>query len=672
MTSQPVATATTAVKPAAKGESGLGMGRFKSLPSWSRWTVLAFTAATVGLFIYFNLEEFPFSIDVPVLEPIKYYYLLYVMAMVPIFMLFPMRKADKKKLPWYDILLGLLGMGISIYFLTNADTIAAAGWQTPPNTTVLIAAILVFVLSIEAGRRVGGLVFLIICLVFGAYPLYSQWMPGPLYGVPMSFDKLMGQFAFSTNGILGLPAEVNGNIVIGYLIFSGVMVSSGAGNFFLDLAIGLMGRFRGGPAKVSVVASALFGSLSASAVANVVAIGSVTIPAMKKLGYPPHYAGAIEACASTGDALTPPVMGTIAFVMAILTGVSYAEIAVAAALPAVLFFFGLLIQVDGYAARTGLVGMPKAEIPPLKGTLKKGWVFILAFVFLVWVLMSLGWTAEGPIIASVILIGLSWTNRDLRIGGKKLMETFGAVGTLIAWMIAILLPVGLIVAGLTVTGTAANIISQVVNLGQSNSFLILVVTAVACYLLGMIGLALLPYIFLAVTMAPIVVKAGGLDLIGVHLFLVYMVSLSGITPPVAMLAFVGAAVAGAPPMKTGWTAMRLGIVLFFIPFFFVYSPTLLMKGDVLLIIKDLLLALIGIWILTSGLEGYMLKVGTMPWWARVTMFIGGFLFAIPLSSMVNVSVWLSPVIGAGITLLTLTILLIYRKSRAEPLFAKGL
>jgi TRAP-type uncharacterized transport system fused permease subunit len=286
--------------------------------------------------------------------------------------------------------------------------------------------------------------------------------------------------------------------------------------------------------------------------------------------------------------------------------------------------------------------------------------------------MSMGWTAEGPIAASVILIALSYTNRDLRIGGKKLFETFGAVGTLICWMIAILLPVGLIVAGLTVTGTAANIISQVVNLGQSNSFLILIVTSVACYLLGMIGLALLPYIFLAVTMAPIVVQAGGLDLIGVHLFLVYMVSLSGITPPVAMLAFVGAAVAGAPPMKTGWTAMRLGIVLFFIPFFFVYSPTLLMKGEIILIIKDLLLALVGIWILTSGLEGYMLKVGALPWWARAAFFIGGFAFAIPLSAMTAVPVWLSPVLGAVITLVTLGALLTFRKARSVPLFAKGL
>jgi TRAP transporter 4TM/12TM fusion protein len=664
--------ASGAAKPAAKGESGLGMGRFKALPAWSKWTVLFFTALTVGLFVYFNLDEFPWNIDVPVLEPIKYYYLLYVMAMVPIFMLFPMRKADKKRLPWYDLLLGVIGLGVSIYFLANSEIIAAAGWQAPPSTPVFITAILIFLLSIEAGRRVGGLVFLIICLVFGAYPLYSQWMPGPFYGVPMAFDKLMGQFAFSTNGILGLPAEVNGNIVIGYLIFSGVMVSSGAGNFFLDFAIGLMGRFRGGPAKVSVVASALFGSLSASAVANVVAIGSVTIPAMKKLGYPPHYAGAIEACASTGDALTPPVMGTIAFVMAILTSTSYASIAVAAALPAILFFWGLLIQVDGYAARTGLVGMPKEEIPPLKRTLKQGWVYIIAFAFLIWVLMGLGWTAEGPIIASVILIALSFTSKDLRIGGAKLFETFGAVGTLIAWMIAILLPVGLIVAGLTVTGTAANIISQVVNLGQSNTFLVLVVTAVACYLLGMIGLALLPYIFLAVTMAPIVVKTGGLDLIGVHLFLVYMVSLSGITPPVAMLAFVGAAVAGAPPMKTGWTAMRLGIVLFFIPFFFVYSPTLLLKGEILMIIKDMLLALVGIWILTSGLEGYMLKVGPVPFWARFTLFIGGFLFAIPLSSMVSAPVWLSPVLGAAVTLATLVIVVAYRKARSEPLFAKGL
>jgi TRAP transporter 4TM/12TM fusion protein len=521
-----------------------------------------------------------------------------------------------------------------------------------------------FLLSLEAGRRVGGLMFLIICLVFGSYPLFAGFMPGVLRGVSLTFPKLMGEFSFSANGILGMPAEVNGKIVIGYLVFSGIMVTSGAGNFFLDFAMALMGRFRGGPAKVSVLASALFGSLSASAVANVVAIGSVTIPAMKKLGYPPHYAGAIEACASTGDALTPPVMGTIAFVMAILTGTSYAEICVNAVLPAVLFFWGLLIQVDGYAARTGLVGMPREEIPSIKATLRTGWVFIIAFAFLIWALMIKDWTAEGPIYASVILFALSYTSKKYRITPARLLDTFGAVGTLVAWMIAILLPVGLIVTGLTVTGTTANIISQVVNLGQANTFIILLVTAVGCYLLGMIGLALIPYIFLAVTMAPIVVKVGGLDLIGVHLFLVYMVSLSGITPPVAMLAFVGAAVAGAPPMKTGWTAMRLGVVLFFVPFFFVYSPSLLLKGHVLGILNDFGMALVGIWILTSGLEGYLLKVGELPLWARATLFIGGFLFAIPLG-------WLSSASGAVITAATIAALLVYRRSRGQALFVKG-
>ncbi|MEW6142964.1 MAG: TRAP transporter fused permease subunit [Chloroflexota bacterium] len=683
---KPLDNAAGTAPPVARkkeGEGG-GLSRFNYLPPVWKGVFIFLTITAIGLFIIYN---FNIAFGQWALESIAYYYLLYVVFMLPIFIGNAARKKDKKRLPWYDIILGLVGTGIAFYFFFEFDAIGRGAWQTPPDAMVLVLGVIMLVLSIEAGRRVGGWVFTAICLVFGSYPLVASFMPGPLYGVGLTFPKLIGQFAYSTNGIIGLPAQVNGDLVIGYLFFSGIMAASGTGKFFLDLAMALMGRFRGGPAKVAVVASALFGSLSGSGVANIVFTGSVTIPAMKKLGYPPHYAGAIEACASTGSAVTPPVMGTIAFVMAILTGVDYSIIVIAAAIPALLYYFGLLVQVDGYAARAGLSGMKREDLPDIKGTLNTGWIIIVALGFLVWALVAKRWTAQGPIYTAFILIaysaiaGLLWWIRDRgwigsffkastgrfllmafaaehRMTRKRAMAMMGESGGLMAWMVAILLPVGLIILGLNTTGTIGSLISRIVLLGEANSFLILIVTFIACYLMGMVGLALIPYIFLGVTMAPAVVNNAGLDIIAVHLFLVYCTLISAISPPVAMMAFVGASLAGAPPMKTAFMAMRLGIVLIFVPFFFVYSPALLFRGtDVLQLVWLLPQVLIGIWALTSGLEGYMLKVGELPVWARPLLVVGGFLLAMPWWA------FLSATIGGSLIVLTVALVLLQRRIR---------
>lgn len=683
----PSVTGGATAAPQKKEGEGGGLSRFNALPPVWKAIFIFLTIAAIGLFIIYN---FSVTFGNWAIESIQYYYLLYVVFMLPIFIGSAARKKDRKRLPWYDIVLGLVGSGIAFYFFLESDAIGRGAWQKPPDAVVLALGVIMLILSIEAGRRVGGWVFTGICVFFGAYPLLASYLPGALYGVGLTFPKLIGQFAYSTNGIIGLPAQVNGDLVIGYLFFSGIMAASGTGKFFLDIAMALMGRFRGGPAKVAVVASALFGSLTGSGVANLAFTGSVTIPAMKKLGYPPHYAGAIEACASTGSAVTPPVMGTIAFVMAILTGIDYSIIVIAAAIPALLYYFGLLIQVDGYAARAGLSGMRKEDLPDIKATLNTGWIIIFALGFLVWALVAKQWTAQGPIYAAFILIvysavaGLLWWLRDKgkgasffgsntgrflltafsaehRMTRKKAVDMIGQSGGLMAWMVAILLPVGLIILGLNTTGTIGSLISRIVLLGEANSFLILVVTFIACYLMGMVGLALIPYIFLGVTMAPAVVNNAGLDIIAVHLFLVYCTLISAISPPVALMAFVGASLAGAPPMKTAFMAMRLGIVLIFVPFFFVYSPALLFRGPVLDLIWLLPQVLVGIWVLTSGLEGYMLKIGELPVWARPLLVVGGFLLAMPWWAFISAT------IGVGIIVLTLAFVLLARRiRRASP------
>lgn len=603
------------------------LGRYDHIPRPAQIAFLALTIAAVGLYIFYN---FGLNFYGWVIGEIQYYYALYVILMMGVFLVVPMRQRDKTRLPWYDIAIGLAASGITCFYMLRTASIDAGSWEPPPNNLILATAIILLIISLESGRRIASIPFLAICIIFGSYPLYADLMPGIFNGVSLTFPKLMSRFAFSVDGILGLPAQVNGKILIGYLVFSGTMVGSGAGKFFLDMALALFGRFRGGPAKVAVISSALFGSLNGSPVSNVVSTGAITIPAMKSIGYPAHYAGAIEACASTGGAITPPVMGTIAFIMAIITGIDYGTIIIAAVIPAVLYFFGLLVQVDGYAARSGFKGIPREDCPSAWKTLKGGWPFIFSFVLLIVLLVVFKQTVKAPIIASASMMLLSYTSKETALNWQRLEHLIASVGSLVCWMVAILLPVGLVVAGLVVTGTTASLITAIVGLGAGNVLLILLITGVASYLLGMIGMSLIPYLFLAVTMAPAVIKVGGLDPLAVHMFLIYYVVLTGITPPVAVVAFVAGSVAGAPPMKTAITALRLGIVLVFIPYVFVFRPELVLIGTPLDITYYLAAALAGIWLLTSGLEGYMLRVGILNWWTRPIMVIAGLMVAIPI------------------------------------------
>ena len=628
------------------------LGRYAFLPLWAK---IAFvTAITIAIF-FFIFYRFGLHFGDWVIEDPDYYYLLYVLLMFGAFLIVPMRKKDKQRLPWYDVVFAVIISGICIYYVLKAETILSGFWEPPNTLTPLVLAYVVLLLALESGRRIGGIPFLTICLVFGGYPLYAQWMPGAFEGRHMALNLLVAKYAYSGDGLLGLPARVNGDTLMGYLIFSGTMVASGAGKFFIDISLALFGRFRGGPAKVAVISSALFGSLNGAPVSNVVSTGSVTIPAMKQIGYSPEYAGAIEACASTGGGITPPVMGTIAFIMAVLTGIAYGDIIIAAIIPAFLYFFCLLVQVDGYAARNGLRGLPKEQVPSVWPVFKRGWPFLFSFALLMVLLTVFNFGVKAPIYSAASMILLSFVNRETMITPKRLVNLIASVGTLICWMMAILMPVGLIVLGLGKAGTVANLIIEITSIGGGNVILILVITAVASYVLGMIGMALIPYLFLAVTMAPAVIRLGELDPMAVHLFLIYYVVLTGITPPVAIVAFVAANIAGAPPMKTAITSLRLGIVLIFVPFIFVLQPALILKGTGFEIGIALITALLGIWWLASGLEGYLLWVGKLKKLTQPLVAVGGLMVALPLD-------WYLRVIGFGMVVAGVLVTVIARRA----------
>ncbi|MFC2003425.1 TRAP transporter permease [Chloroflexota bacterium] len=609
--------------------------RDNNLPGVLKGVFLLFSIGGIALVVYYL---FNFSIQGRVMVDDGYYYLLIACYLSSVFLIIPAH-SKHKAIPWYDLVATALAFGIALYFFLHAWDIVNVGWcpASPLNTALALVLIL---LVLEAGRRVAGLIYAAVCMIVGFYPVFAGYMPGVLYGFGSSFRETVSLQAFGSEGLLGMPMKVMGDILIAFLIFAGIMIATGAGRFFLNLGLALMGRFRGGPAKVAVVSSGFFGSLSGSIFSNIVATGVITIPAMKRTGYSAHYAGAIEACASTGGGLMPPVMGAVAFVMCAFLSMDYAAVIVAASIPAILFYYGLLMQVDAYAGRIGLKGLPRDELPSLKTTLKEGWPFLVAIVFLVWGLAYQRWGAMSAFYGAGLMFLLSFYRKETMMTPKRIIEAFVTVGRLITQTMAVLLPVGLIVAGLVVTGTAAAYTAAIIDLGRGNVYLILLLGVVACYIMGMAGLMVPAYIFLAVSLAPAVIAVAELNPLAVHLFIIYYTLLAAITLPVAPTAFLGAAIAGAPPMKTAVTAMRLGVVIYFIPFFFVFDPALVLQGSILHTLYLFALCLVGITLIASGMEGYLLKLGRVTLLARPFLVLAGFLIAFPE--------WKTTIIGAAL------------------------
>ena len=627
--------------------------RYENLPIPLKVVFLVLTTVGLLLSIFFL---FTIKIGEFYLYEVAYYYLFTGIFLTCAFLLLPIRKKSKG-IPWYDLLAGTLAFGIAIYFYLNAWEIGLLGSWTAPTPFNFALGLIYCLLLLEAGRRMAGPVYLAIGIISILYPLFARHMPGLLYGFEYSFFEVVGRNMFGYDGLLGLPARIIAGLMIGFLLFAGVLMASGAGKVFLDLSEALLGRYRGGPAKVAVLASGLFGSLSGSALSNIAATGCVTIPAMKRLGYPPHYAGAIEACASTGGMLMPPVMGAVAFLMCAFLGVDYALIIVVAIIPSILYYFGLLMQVDAYAAKVGLKGLPRKDIPSLKSTIKQGWSLIFALLFLVWGLVYMKWGIQTPFYATGLLLLLSLKSRETMMTPKRIIEAITITGKIIAQATAVILPIGFILIALMATGVAANFTSSFVGLGGGNVILLLVMGMIACYLLGMVGIITAAYVFLAVSLAPAVIQTAGLNELGVHFFILYYGVLALITPPIATASFMAASMAGSSPLRTAVQSMRLGIVIYFVPFFFVFNPSLILQGSILEAVYLFALCCLGIVFIAAGFEGYLVKVGKVGLLARPLLIVGGFLIAFPE--------WNTTFIGAALVAIVIAVILIRRRPAAK-------
>ena len=606
------------LRAAARGQAG----RLRGIAYW-----FAMGLGAIGLLIAINQT---FSLRTLGFDPLGNAFLYYLIGifLAASFLIFPLSKKHDDHVPWYDWALAAAAIASTGYLGLHSLTIIEQGWDFSAPTEATLISALLLVLVLEGVRRCGGLPLLIVAILFGSYPLYAGSMPGFLWGTAYDLGGTIRAHAMGVESIIGIPMQVVAQLVIGFVVFGAALSVTGGGAFFMRFSVALMGRTRGGPAKVAVISSAIMGSVSGSVISNVLTTGAFTIPTMKRAGYPPHYAAAIEACASTGGTLMPPVMGAVAFIMASFLAVPYADIMVAAFLPALLFYIVLLFQVDNYAARTGLKGMEEHEIPRVIETLREGWAYLLSLAMLIYMLLFMRIEAYAPYYATLVLLVVSMFQRQHRLNFNRLLALLNELTSSVSNLVAILAGVGLVVGGLSYTGVAGAFSRELLLYAGGSVPLMLFAGAITSFVLGMGMTVSACYIFLSILLAPALIAAG-LDPIGSHLFILYWGMMSYITPPVALAAITAAGLAGADSWKTGLYAMRLGSVLFILPFFFVLNPALLLHGESMTILQAGVTSVFAMWLLASAVESYLYRVGTITWPVRLVLLAAALVLIYP-------------------------------------------
>jgi TRAP transporter 4TM/12TM fusion protein len=603
--------------------------KHRDVRGFLRWLLILISGIAMAFAIIFN---FSFQIwAIPTLfSGHGYYYLLIMLYLPMVFLWFPATKGSaREKIPWYDFALAALCFISSLYFCIHSLDILTQGWQVQAPVPAKVFSLILVLLVLESARRTAGLMFFSVCLLFGAFPLFSQHMPAFLLGNSFGFWRTMTFHAMGDASIVGLPMQVVGNILIGFMIFAVALQYTGAGAFFLNLALALFGHVRGGAAKVSIVSSGFMGSLSGSVIANIMTTGSFTIPTMKKTGIPGYYAAAVEACASTGGVLMPPIMGATAFVMAEILGIPYSQVIIAAAIPSILYYTGLFLQIDAYAARTGLKGLPREDCPPLWNVLKIGWLYLVALLLLLYYAVWLWRESQAPWVSMLALFIMAMMRKETRLSPNGFADFLEGSGKFMAELTAILAAVGMIIGALMVTGVAHSFSYEIMSFAGGNVPFLLILGALTSLILGMGMTITACYIFLALVMAPALVELGYYPL-AVHLFLVYWGEVSFITPPVALGSFAAASLAEAPFLQTGWHAVRLGLYKYFLPFFFVLNPALVAHGTLSQVLYAFLTCGVGIWLISNAVVGYMTWLGRVDGFVlRSLTFASGFLVAMP-------------------------------------------
>ena len=590
----------------------LSVTKYRTLKGVWRAIIIIFGLIVVflGLNTVFNLR---FFVGYHLYE-FSLYYIVFGLLLAASFLKYPLKPGLREpwasRLFWVDVGLFFLIFFMFAYFAWHGQDVIVKGWSrfAPPEAKIM--AVIAWFLLLESIRRIFGPILFSVITVVSFYPLIAAHMPGFLEGIGRSFDVTAMFHILSRQSAIGLLLRTYIGVVLGFILFGIVVVETGGGQFFLNFALSLVGRMRGGTSKVAVVASALFASINGQPMVNVLTTGAVTIPAMKKAGFESHVAGAIEVCASTAGTFTPPIMGIAAFIMASFLNVPYSTVALAAALPAFLYYFGLYIQIDGYAVKHGLKGQRREDLPSMLETLKAGWFYLPGAAVLIYYLFWQRMIGVSAFAGSACILILAQIRKETRFTRPKFLQFLeNTSGTLID-LVVVIGGVGMLVGVFSLTGIGVSFARELMNFSQGNLALLLILSAVAGLIMGM-GMTLLAvYIFLAVVLAPALVMAG-IPQLSAHMFCLYVGMLSYITPPIAMAAFPAAVLANTSAMKVGVTAARLGGVKYLLPFLFVLDPGLLLIGKPSAILFSFVTTMLGIFIIAASLEGYMLGLGML-------------------------------------------------------------
>lgn len=495
-------------------------------------------------------------------------------ALVLVYLLYPARLSKRKEgVKWLDVLFALLGLAVGAYVVVEYHALMMRAGL--PTTGDIVFGAVCILLVLEASRRVVGIPITLVAMFFLAYAYWGPYFPGMFAHRGFSYTRIITHMYVTTEGILGMPVGVAATFVYMFILFGAFLHKTGLGKFFIDLALAATGHRIGGPAKVAVLASGFFGTISGSSVANTVTTGTFTIPLMKSIGYKPEFAAAVEAAASTGGQLMPPIMGAAAFVMSQFIGIAYIEIAIAAALPALLYYLAVGFMVHMEAKRLGLQGLPKERLPKLKKVLSEGWHLLLPLFVIVYLLVK-GYTPlRAALVCIIVTVAIAMMKKNTRLNVKDILDALesgarSAIGVSAACACA-----GIIIGVVTLTGVGLKIANGIVVLSGGSFFLTLFLTMIASIILGMGLPTTAKYIVLASMAAPAIMKFG-VPIMAAHLFIFYFGIVADLTPPVALVSYAAAGIAQSNPMKTGFTGLRLAMAGFLIPYIFVYNPGILL------------------------------------------------------------------------------------------------
>jgi len=544
-----------------------------------------------------------------------------------VFLLYPASSKHSKTsgIPFYDFILGAVGVASAMYLVVFFNELTTRAGL--PTQTDLIMGFLLIVTLLEATRRISNPVLPCLAVTALLYCYFGRSLPEMIAHRGFSVQRIVNHMYLGTEGIFGTPLEVSSTFVFMFILFGSVLEKTGLGKFIIDLSMALAGWSTGGPAKVAVVSSGLMGTVSGSSVANVCTTGMFTIPLMKSVGYEPHFAGAVEAVASTGGQIMPPVMGAGAFIMAQFLGVPYLEVALAAVVPALLYYFAVMVQVHFEATRLGLKGIPWAQLPPLWPLIKSKGFLLIPLIAIIYFLIA-GYTPLRAAFNGILVsFALSWLNKETRLTPARILEAFqagarGAIGVACACA-----TVGMVVGMGTLTGLALRIANAIVTLAGGSKILTLFYTMLASIILGT-GLPTTANFIVTSTMAAPALFKLGVPAKAAYMFVFYFGIAADLTPPVALAAYAGSGIAGSDPMKTGLTAFKLALAGFLIPYIYVYNPMLLFIDVVpLQMIQAIFTAMLGVFLLSMFTIGYY--KASIPLYLRLVAFAGALGLLIP-------------------------------------------